>query len=310
MSEKKNIIKLICLLLVLGLLILAYVLVSSYNRKLAEEEAQEQESSEISIGAAEAEDITGIRYTYGTAETEFALQDGTWVYTAEPSYPMDQEKISSIATYAAGLTATRTVDEGDESEFGLTSPELSLTVTSSDGTEAEYVFGDVNSFSSERYLKYGDTVYMVKDQISTYFNSEITDLVSVSESFPDDISEESVTKIILESEDQTYEITDSAELSAVLAVIKDNVTYEEWVKFGVSDEDMAQTYGLSDAGITVTVKYTVSADTSDSSSLSADATYSFTAGRSGDGYYYSEANGDTVFSTDAELYDMISPYFG
>lgn len=79
---------------------------------------------------------------------------GTAILEGRSAYPMNDTTISSMMSYAANMTASSLVEANaaDLSKYGLTDPEIKVTMYYRDGTSVTWCFGDKVPASSGYYL--------------------------------------------------------------------------------------------------------------------------------------------------------------
>ena len=124
-------------------IILAVVLaVKRSNAQQAAEEAARQEAESV-ITQTEAS-YTALTYDNGTTTLSFHLdEEGKWVWSDDPEFPLDDTTVQSILDLLADLRPQQTITEGDTLEaYGLDQPFATLTATKPDGGTLTISLGD------------------------------------------------------------------------------------------------------------------------------------------------------------------------
>lgn len=74
--------------------------------------------------------------------SEYVIEDGTWYYADEPSWPIKQNGVTRILdTLPKVVPAKRMAAADDLSAYGLDEPSMTLTLTGADGTEQTLYIG-------------------------------------------------------------------------------------------------------------------------------------------------------------------------
>lgn len=248
------------LFLLLGALILllaAYFGMKLLNKKQAEDQEAKKEAETVYI--TDLEEITGIGYDAGNGEMTFKKQDGIWVYTPDPDFPLAQTYPEQIAETFGHLKAERELKNGDDLEaYGLTEPVYTIKLTAADGEETELLFG--NSVDAVYYMTVGDTgnVYTVNSAVIQDLQHTLDEMAQLDD-YPSIGSGNLKREIITQNgESVTYdsENKDDTESIAAVAGGLGAVTLDAAADYSVEEKDLAG-YGLDEAArITVEAVYT------------------------------------------------------
>lgn len=109
-------------------------------------------------------DVMEITVTKGGQTTAVKRDTGGWRMTAPEESEADADRLDGLANRVAELKSTRAMaDVGDLAAFGLSEPEVQVTLVFSGGTEIYLVIGAENPRHTARYVqKEGDPlVYVV-----------------------------------------------------------------------------------------------------------------------------------------------------
>ena len=264
--------KLLCLLLALVLVsgaALAAVLLSP--------EGDETEGDPgVSVLSLDADSVTQLGWTYEEESLSFLLEDDTWVYAEDSTFPLSTSRVEAALSALCDLTASRTIEEAEDlAQYGLEEPTCTVEVTAGD-TTTQLLIGDETTMGGERYLSTGDgNVYLVDEGFLDNFQYGLYDLV-VKETIP---SMDDVVRFTVEAETQTLDLyyledsglaysdeyvwfaasdgTYTALDSDLTQDLIEQVTLLSWgdcVDYKAGDEALAE-YGLAEPAATVTVQY-------------------------------------------------------
>ncbi len=185
-GKNKNKILLI-LIVVLVVACALYLGVSSYtkNREAKRESEAAAESEASRIWVTEMADVAAVEVAGGETAISFVKEDDVWYDGEDRDFPVDQDKLNSLADTAGKLEATRAITEADAlADYGLEAPQVRVTVMDSGGSAAVLLIG--NSYNGEYYLKRedADTVYTVGSALAdAVIGKALYDFVAV-ESLP------------------------------------------------------------------------------------------------------------------------------
>lgn len=93
------------------------------------------------------EDVSAMQ----VGDLSFTQTDGTWTLTDDPSYPLDQDAVKKMANTICGAQTewSITAPEAD-SAYGLDTPDVTATLTFTDGTMLTVRFGDLTKDDDTR----------------------------------------------------------------------------------------------------------------------------------------------------------------
>ena len=184
---------LIIALAVLVLAVAAYFVVTGLVNK-AEADAEAEKTAGCLIDAA-PEDIDQIVYNYAGSTYEFVLDsDGeTWLYPADPEFPLKQRLIKKMANYVEKFIVVQEVADGaaNLAQYGLDQPQCVLSIHASDGRSYQFNIGNYTDLPRGYYVQPTgtETVYIVKSDIDCYllglFDLAVQDSTFAFTRFPD-----------------------------------------------------------------------------------------------------------------------------
>ena len=247
------------LLILLGVLIVllaAYFALKAWNRQQAE---KDEESDAVVVTQIDPAEIKAISYDIGDGERAFEKRDGTWIYTPDADFPLDQSVPETIAEDMGQLKADRELVDGDElADYGLEEPDYTVTLTEADGTVTEIKFG--NTVDDYYYVSLDDsgTVYTVPSSAADNLSQSLNDMAQFDD-YPS-IGSGNLKKVVITSgETSTVYDSENEEQSEDISAIAGGlgtVDLSEAADYSVADADRGN-YGLDNASrTTVEVTYT------------------------------------------------------
>ena len=270
---KKKSVNLVTAVGVLVILSGAYVGVKTYVAKqdAKEEESNEEDNQEVVSIASE--DIQSIRFVLDKKEVTFEKDGDSWVKSDECTFPVDQDKLDTLAGVFSSVTAQRTLkDVVDLSEYELDNPQNTITVTTTDGTTTVIQVGMENDSTSQEYIDLDNdssTVYVVSNSTFQSFEGTLYDFAK-SGTFPT-VDSSTVSKIAVDGKDSSYvvekdennfwnitsdgetEKADSAKATSLESSLS-SLAYASYVNYNCSESELAQ-YGLDKPYAEITVDY-------------------------------------------------------
>lgn len=247
------------LLILLGVLIIllaAYFALKAWNRQQAE---KDEESDAVVVTQIDPAEIKAISYDMGDGERAFEKRDGTWIYTPDADFPLDQSVPETIAEDMGQLKADRELVDGDElADYGLEEPDYTVTLTEADGTVTEIKFG--NTVDDYYYVSLDDsgTVYTVPSSAADNLSQSLNDMAQFDDC--PSIGSGNLKKVVITSgETSTVYDSENEEQSEDISAIAGGlgtVALSEAADYSVADADRGN-YGLDNASrTTVEVTYT------------------------------------------------------
>ncbi|MGN0182806.1 MAG: DUF4340 domain-containing protein [Candidatus Ornithomonoglobus sp.] len=152
----------------LFLLLLAAAALCFGARLLSE---REEEADLTSVMEIDAEDITGLKWSYDGETVELKKEDSHWRY-ADDGADADQEKIKELTDSIASLKASALLTREEQTEdYGFDEPEKEVVV-STETADTTYTFGAVNDVTDEYYLRItgSESIFMVSKDFASCFD--------------------------------------------------------------------------------------------------------------------------------------------
>lgn len=244
---------------VLVLLLVIYFALQSWNSEQEAKQEEEEEAAVVHVTQTDAEDITAISFDVGNGSIELVKEDGTWYYSPDRDFPLNQTYPEDFAEALGDITAERELVDGDElAAYGLDEPVYTVEYTDTDGNVTSIYFGD--TANGDYYVTTGDTdsVYTVASSLIDDLNYQLSDM-AVLDSFPSIGSGNLVKEVITQNgETTTYDSEDEEQEEDIAAIAGGlgAVDLTDAADYSVADEDLAG-FGLDEASrTTVEVTYT------------------------------------------------------
>lgn len=194
MKQKKGLIILLAVLLVLCIV---YFALRSYNQSQKEAEQAKAEAEEIQVVDIE----NPVEITYSSEDgssVSLVKEDDTWHLKDDTETALAQDTIENIADTVSDVQAERQIEDPDSLEsYGLDSPAYTITVTGEDGTTETIYIGD--GADSDYYMTAGDkeNVYTVSSSLPNVLEMNTENLKETetedTESTEDDSSADDAT---------------------------------------------------------------------------------------------------------------------
>ena len=339
---KKKSVKLVAAVGVLVVLSGAYVGVKTYVAKqdAKETESEEENDETKEIVSISSDDVKSIKFIIDKKEVTFEKDGDTWIKSDESEFPVDQDKLDTLAGSFSSVTAERTLENvEDVSEYELDQPENTITITTEDGETTVIQVGMENDSTSQEYIELNNdssTVYVVGSTTFQSFEGGLYDFAK-SGTFPT-VDSSTVTKVsvtgpeaaytVEEDENNFWNVTgttggteetekaDSAKATSLASALS-SMAYASFVNYNCTDEELSQ-YGLTKPYATITADYQeeVEKDSSDSeneaetgdndateASIEEDSTDSETTEKSSE--TESDTNTESAEETEEETTEMV-----
>ena len=267
MKNKKGlIVGIIILVLLLG----AYFLLRYLN--LDEEDTAEEDAAET-VFEIDADDISNIQIVSGENTFDFSHGDDKWSYVEDDKFPLSESAILDKVSSLTSVSSMRTIEDPDNlADFGLENPEVTATVTDTDGKETELALGATNDAVSGCYMSMnGDTskIYLVDTTLKTNLEFDLSDIAE-KEDIPS-ITGSTITSVTIHKPEGTaklfqdsgsetgwtFEDTDGSSVpadSSLVSTYTGNFSTLAWTDYVTYDLSNLGAYGLEDPTV-ITVDY-------------------------------------------------------
>ena len=282
MKKKEK--QLLILFLILILLCGIYAVLQMQGRKEPKETAGETEIGH-SLLALDADSIQNLDYVFEGETLSFHKEGENWIYDQDETFPLNQSMMTQMAGIFTSLASDREVQDSlsNLSQFGLSQPQNTITVKTTDGSSCTLYTGNKNTITGGTYFYLeGDShVYMTSSDLSGTFNRGLYDLMELKQL--DSVKETTMYQVILERKDVSLELNqykdgrpdldytgsflwfvkgqDKEESIAdqdAINSLKDAVlglSFDRCVNYKASEEELSR-YGFEQPAAKLTVRYT------------------------------------------------------
>lgn len=309
MAKRKKISRMIVpavLIVLAALLFFGFFMLKKSEGDGAETDAPDQA---INIITSSADDIVKLTFDGGNGEFTLEKKSGKWYLASDDEFPLNQNVVNSMLGTVSTVNAVRTIEGGNDIDYGFDDPACTVTAVYNDGTTHSYTAGIVNKLNSNQYLKSDDgKIYMVTTAFAAAFEKSENDLLE-GESLPEVGSSNAIDVTVKNPAGETMTLSEEKALTSGIDAFKalDYLTIDRIYAPG---GDMAE-YGITDASPFITVRYWESADSGAVDSSSGDElTYTIYFGNTytadGEEYvYYSHPGSLVVYAIGKEYYDDV-----
>ena len=182
-KQKKQMISLILLCLVLAVGIAAFFALRAYNERQAAIEAARTSGGDYSVTDLDSAAIDGLTVENGQGTMNFSLKDGTWYDAEDESLAMKQSTITAMVNKVCDLKGVDIIENvTDFDQYGLAEPRMRVTA-SGGGAALTLLIGDTNTAVNRTYVcvEGETTVYTTGTSVETQFDHTIEELIEEPE---------------------------------------------------------------------------------------------------------------------------------
>ena len=283
MKQNKRLKTMVLTLCALVILFIGYKVAASMNAQRQRELAAEEAARTATPMIADFDYKKAVAISYQKKGGDFvsiAVEDAAtkrWIYTEDPTYPINQTTATYMAYALASMGAQSVVnlEEADPSIFGFEDPAWTFSITYKDAngniTEHTYLQGNYNEFGKASYFKeegIDDKVYLIIPGLTDYFEYSLHDLADAGK-FP------IITAEKFDSVDLTVggEVThlEGEEITTSFVDLLNILQPSSFIDHHVNNETKAK-YGLTEPWMTLTVNYTETITVTDTEGASSTST--------------------------------------
>ena len=136
----------------------------------AEQAASAAAEGSIPLSTFAAEDLEQIEYTYNGETYTLQYSGGRWQLAQDPAYHLDESACNTMRTALMALAAKRSLTPQAGEDYGLDSPQLTVTVTAA-GQSTTLTFGAENPVTGDLYVQKAgdDAIYTVSGNKAACF---------------------------------------------------------------------------------------------------------------------------------------------
>ena len=165
-AKRRTLAVLAAVIAVLGLALWAL------NRSTAAEKAASSAAADgtIPLCSFSTTDLSRITYTYNGQTLTLDDADGSWTLAEDSDYHLDESACNTMRTALMALNAKRSLTPQAGEDYGLDSPQLTVTVTAA-GQSTTLTFGAENPVTGDLYVQKAgdDAIYTVSGNKAACF---------------------------------------------------------------------------------------------------------------------------------------------
>ena len=215
-------------------------------------------------------EVTALSWSVGDSDYSFTKGEA-WIYDADAAFPVDESRINDLLEVFRDFGASFIIDDAEDlSQYGLNSPEGTITISTPNQTYSIRL-GDYSTIDSQRYVSIGDgKVYLVSHDPVEDFSVDLTNLI-LNDTIPyfESISSVSFTGeeiyilIYQEESHNTYcaedvyfvgtKPLDTGAVEGYLSYLS-YLPLDDFITYSADDSDL-DTYFLQEPTLTATVNY-------------------------------------------------------
>lgn len=306
-------------------LILVIAIVGIIAEKLIQKHVDSVNTVDEEVFTTTEDNLTALCLTQGSASLTFnKSDDGSWTYEADSDFPVSQDKMSELIGYFESLHASFVIkDVEDYSQYGLKSPEATVSFTTADGT-SEVEFGTYSTMDSKRYISVDSKdVYLIDDDILSDITFTADDYLDYDRVTDFDqltqlkVSGKSNFDIVYDADTQYTYTNDydyyliegdehkpvaESKITSLVDQIR-NIDTSGYVTYKASSDDLAE-YGLDDPDITLVLTGNVATEDEDDTERQSQTIY-FSSVDDKDYYAYFDQS-TIVYSIDKDVFEALA----
>ena len=174
MKQKKT---MLIMVAVLAVLLVLYGGLKAWNSHSDRQKKAKEDKEKVSL--VDVKSLKSFAYESSGSKMSFTKENGEWVYDEDDGVRLNQSTIKSTAKEITGLTAVRKLSDPDEkSDYGLDSPDYTVTYTAKDGTKGTIQIGNAAGDNYYAMIEDSDAVYTIS---GTLVSDLVFDLSSLTE---------------------------------------------------------------------------------------------------------------------------------
>ena len=173
-SRKQILTAMIALVAILA----CYFGVKEYSESVSKKQEEEEAAKIKQVTSFEIADVTAFSYSSADLEVSFELEGETWKCVTDETLEIDTEKIESFLENFNAIESENELTDSDE-EFGLETPNASITFVFAEGESLTCTVGDYNDVLSVYYFTTdaSDAVYTVDGTVVSKLSNTVENFV-------------------------------------------------------------------------------------------------------------------------------------
>lgn len=181
---KKQKIQMLVIVVVLLLCIVAYFVATQYSKQQEKRDRDSETEGQVKLTVIDPDAVDAFSYEVDGTTYSYSKEEDTWICENDTSLKMDSDSIKTLLGNLEEITASETIESYDAlSDYGLESPQNTITVTSAEDTTTIDI-GGYNEMLSVYYIKVSgdDKIYLVDSSLSNAFSKTPDTMVQEEES--------------------------------------------------------------------------------------------------------------------------------
>ena len=312
-------------LLILGAILVA-LLAAIFIEKAVKQHIDKINSVDEEAFTIAEDDVTKLVLAAGDKEVTLTHEDGTWTNNDDTDFPVDQDYVSDMVAHFESVHASFVIEDvTDYSQYGLDSPEATVTFTTADG-EKVMTFGTFSTIDEKRYICVdGGNVYLIDEDLLEDVSADIEDYLD-----RDQVTDYSqLTELIVTGDssihavydpDGDYTYTDaydyysvdgdehqplsSDKIASYLSTLT-SMDLSKYETYKATPDDLKE-YGLDNPSLTVKVTGDIASEEDEDSKESQSQSIYLAHEKDADKAYLYFDGSSIVYTIDSETYDKIA----
>lgn len=160
--------RVLLVLLAAAVLLGAALWAVTHSNAKAEQAASAAAEGSIPLSSFAAEDLEQIEYTFNGETYTLQYSGGSWQLAQDPAYHLDESACNTMRTALMALNAKRSLTPQAGEDYGLDSPQLTVTAA---GQSTTLTFGAENPVTGDLYVQKAgdDAIYTVSGNKAACF---------------------------------------------------------------------------------------------------------------------------------------------
>ncbi len=181
-KKKKHVITVVSLLAVMAVLLALYFLIPQGED--AEKESAQNAGATIPVVKISADQVTGVEVQKKGEGFSLKKEGDQWKLADMPEAPVDTKVVEGMFGCLNPVKAVREISggEGSAADYGLEKPQLTVQITTLDGSSYQFALGDSVPAAGGNYAMFnGDKMYALDDSVYSAFDVKKNSLIAKEE---------------------------------------------------------------------------------------------------------------------------------
>ena len=250
--------------------LLAVLLAVTVAVRTSKQKTESVKASGEEVFSIDTEEAVFLSWSYDSESFSFTKEEGSWTYDEDEAFPVDDEKIQELLDVFSSFKAAFTIEDPEDlSQYGLKSPECTITIGTGD-TEYTICLGSTSTMDEERYVTVGDgNVYLAAEDPAEEYETELSAFIK-NDSVPEfgtvkeiEFSGSEEYEIVMDEQGTSYDpddiyFTDGKALDTDLVNdyldSMEDLQLEDYAVYAADDEDLYE-MGLDEPIMSAQITY-------------------------------------------------------